>query len=75
VELSAGRQSKDDQHEMEEQQGNAASVLHGYRVLEGLRTYPSVVHLERTRSSEVWRAMLSAMPPGSAVSVNHQYRR
>jgi hypothetical protein len=28
-------------------------TLRGYRILEELRTYPSVVYLERIRSSEV----------------------
>ena len=41
VELSATPQEKEDES------------LRGYRVLEDLRTYPSVVYLERLRSSEV----------------------
>jgi len=53
VELSADRQAKDDQREFDEQQGRTDGVLRGYRVLEQLRTYPSVVYLERIRSSEV----------------------
>jgi Fe-S-cluster-containing dehydrogenase component len=41
MELSATPQEKEDEN------------LRGYRVLEDLRTYPSVVYLERLRSSEV----------------------
>jgi len=41
MELSATPQEKEDES------------LRGYRVLEDLRTYPSVVYLERLRSSEV----------------------
>jgi molybdopterin-containing oxidoreductase family iron-sulfur binding subunit len=53
VELSAYPQKKDEQRETAEQKGETDEKLRGYRVLEDLRTYPSVVYLERIRSTEV----------------------
>jgi molybdopterin-containing oxidoreductase family iron-sulfur binding subunit len=53
VELAAYPQKKDEQNEQTEQPGESAEKLRGYRVLEDLRTYPSVVYLERIRSTEV----------------------
>jgi molybdopterin-containing oxidoreductase family iron-sulfur binding subunit len=49
VELSAYPQEKDESTQAAE----AGEKLRGYRVLEDLRTYPSVMYLERLRSSEV----------------------
>jgi molybdopterin-containing oxidoreductase family iron-sulfur binding subunit len=45
-------QKKNEQSEAAEQLGESAEKLRGYRVLEDLRTYPSVVYLERIRSTE-----------------------
>ena len=54
VELAAYPQKKDEQREKDEQLGKSdEETLRGYRVLEELRTYPSIVYLERMRSSEV----------------------
>jgi molybdopterin-containing oxidoreductase family iron-sulfur binding subunit len=53
VELSAYPQKKDEQGEKTEPLGETGEKLRGYRVLEDLRTYPSVVYLERIRSTEV----------------------
>ena len=52
VELSADKQKKDEEREKDEALGRTDEALRGYRVLEDLRTYPSVVYLERIRSSE-----------------------
>ncbi len=52
VELSAYPQEKDEQREKDEQLDKNEEVVRGYRVLEDLRTYPSVVYLERIRSGE-----------------------
>ena len=52
VELSADKQKKDEEREKSDPQGKTDEALRGYRVLEDLRTYPSVVYLERIRSSE-----------------------
>ncbi len=53
VELSADKQKKDEQREKDEQLDKNEESLRGYRILEDLRTYPSVVYLERIRSTEV----------------------
>ena len=53
VELSAYPQQKDEQREKDEQLDKNEEVVRGYRILEDLRTYPSVVYLERIRSTEV----------------------
>jgi molybdopterin-containing oxidoreductase family iron-sulfur binding subunit len=53
VELSADKQKKDEQREKAEQLGKHEEAVRGYRIFEELRTYPSVVYLERIRSSEV----------------------
>jgi molybdopterin-containing oxidoreductase family iron-sulfur binding subunit len=52
VELSAYPQLKDEQREKDEQLDKNEEVVRGYRILEDLRTYPSVVYLERIRSAE-----------------------
>ena len=52
VELSAYPQQKDEQREKDEQLEKNEEVVRGYRIFEELRTYPSVVYLERIRSSE-----------------------
>ena len=52
VELSADKQKKDEEREKDQELAKPDEVLRGYRVLEDLRTYPSVVYLERIRSSE-----------------------
>jgi molybdopterin-containing oxidoreductase family iron-sulfur binding subunit len=52
VQLSADRQKKDAEREKDEALGKTDEALRGYRVLEDLRTYPSVMYLERIRSSE-----------------------
>jgi molybdopterin-containing oxidoreductase family iron-sulfur binding subunit len=52
VELAAHPQSKDEQREKEGPLDENAETLRGYRILEELRTFPSVVYLERIRSSE-----------------------
>ncbi len=53
VEFDAYPQKKNEQNEEAQQPGESGEKLRGYRVLEELRTYPSVVYLERIRSSEV----------------------
>ena len=45
-------QKKDEQREKDEQLDKNEEVVRGYRILEDLRTYPSVVYLERIRSAE-----------------------
>jgi Fe-S-cluster-containing dehydrogenase component len=53
VEFPPYPQNKDEQKEETEQSGESGEKLRGYRILEDLRTYPSVVYLERIRSTEV----------------------
>jgi len=53
VELSLDKQKKDEQREEDEKLDKYDETLRGYRILEDLRTYPSVVYLERIRSTEV----------------------
>lgn len=45
IELNKDKQVKDE--------GESATKLRGYRILEGLRTYPSVMYLEQLRESAV----------------------
>jgi molybdopterin-containing oxidoreductase family iron-sulfur binding subunit len=53
VEPSDFPQKKDEQREADEKLDKYDETLRGYRILEDLRTYPSVVYLERIRSTEV----------------------
>jgi molybdopterin-containing oxidoreductase family iron-sulfur binding subunit len=53
VEQAAYSQKKAEEQEEAGQPGETGEKLRGYRVLEDLRTYPSVMYLERVRSTEV----------------------
>ncbi len=53
VEFVPYPQKQNEQNEETQQSGASSEKLRGYRILEDLRTYPSVVYLERIRSSEV----------------------
>ncbi|MGO9625019.1 MAG: hypothetical protein ACLP2Q_16030, partial [Steroidobacteraceae bacterium] len=53
VEPALDKQKKDEQREEDEKLDKYDETLRGYRIFEDLRTYPSVVYLERIRSTEV----------------------
>jgi len=53
IELSAYPQKKDELGEKTAPPEQTDKKLRGYRILEDLRIYPSIVCLERIRSSEV----------------------
>ncbi len=52
VEFVPYPQKRNEQNEETQQSAESGEKLRGYRVLEELRTYPSVVYLERIRSTE-----------------------
>ena len=70
VEPSAYPQKKDEQREKDEQLGKNEEVVRGYRVLEDLRTYPSIMYLERIRVRGSVNGHVQCNACGRAESIN-----